>query len=218
MNIDINEVKRYLRVKGGGYDGLDETIRRVADKASAELCPKSIINKFAVEWTEEGLRLKGTDIVFGGNLVRKTFDGCDEIYIFAATLTLESELFMKKQAALGAVEGIVSDCVLTTMIESCCDDIDGAIAAREAARGRSVTRRISCGYGDFPLECQKDILDILGAGKILGVKLNENNMMYPNKTVTALMGVKDMSFETVGGGEAMADKCSSCCSCCEFKR
>ncbi len=218
MNIDVNEVKRYMRIKGDGYDGLDEMIKRVAEEASEELCPKSIINKFSIEWVEQGLRLKGTDIVFGGSLVKKTFDGCDEIYIFAATLTLASELFIKKQEALGAVEGMVCDCVLTTMIESCCDDIDNAIASREAARGRRVTRRISCGYGDFPLECQKDILSILGAEKILGVKLNENNMMYPNKTVTALMGVKDGDFEMVGSGEMQADKCSSCGASCDFKR
>lgn len=208
-----------MRLGGGGYDGLDDMITDISEKALASLCPKSTVNKFAVEWTDGGLKIKDTDIVFGGNLVARTFAGCDEIYIFAATLTLESETFLKKQQALGAVNGVVCDSVLTTMIESYCDDIDGAIAAREAARGRQATRRISCGYGDFPLACQRDILDILGAEKILGVKLNKNNMMYPNKTVTAVMGVKDATFDAVNsGGAAKINKCSSCGACCDFKR
>ncbi len=219
MEIDKSEVKRYLRISGGNDDGLDSLIDELSQKALTLLCPKSILNRFSVTHEDGGIRINGTDIVFGGNLVKSVFDGCDEIFIFAATLTLQSESLLKQCFAKSTVDGIVCDSVLTAMIESYCDEIDDSICKQVAKEGKTATRRISCGYGDFPLSCQKDILDILNAPKFLGIKLNENNMMLPNKTVTAVMGVKKRDFDTASCMESNSkNKCDCCDVRCGFKR
>ena len=73
--------------------------------------------------------------------------------------------------------------------------------------------------GDFSIKSQKDILDLLSAQKILGVKLNENNMMFPNKTVTAVMGLAPFDDKvTAEEISVLKNKCQSCCASCDFKR
>lgn len=217
--IDKNEVKRYLRLHGGDCGDIDELIEKLSQKALETLCPKSVINSFEIEHTQNGIVLKGTDVSFEGNLVKKTFEGCDEIYVFAATLTLQSETLLKQCFAKSTVDGIVCDSVLTTMIEAYCDEIDEAVVKKGISKNKKATRRISCGYGDFSIKSQKDILDLLNAQKILGVKLNENNMIFPNKTVTAVMGLAPFDDKvTAEEITVLKNKCQSCCASCDFKR
>ena len=219
MKIDLKEVKRYLRIHGE-FDGIDNLAQDLSQKALATLCPKSIVGKFDIVHFDNGIKLEGTDVSFSGNLIKKVFAGCDEIYLFAATLTLQSESFLKQCFAKGVVEGMVCDSVLTTMIESYCDDVEDAIDKKVEEQGKTATKRISCGYGDFSIESQKDILSLLGAQKYLGIKLNENNMMYPNKTVTAIKGAKKRDFATLDGSHMFGgeNKCSNCQANCDFKR
>ncbi|MHB9139097.1 MAG: methionine synthase [Victivallaceae bacterium] len=54
---------------------------------------------------------------------------------------------------------------------------------------RLTTRRFSPGYGDLGLENQKIIFNILKLDKI-GVRLNENLIMIPEKSVTAISGIE----------------------------
>ena len=56
--------------------------------------------------------------------------------------------------------------------------------------GREHTGRFSPGYGDMPLDLQGDIIAILEARKWLGLTLSEAKLMSPQKSVTALIGIK----------------------------
>ena len=50
--------------------------------------------------------------------------------------------------------------------------------------------RFSCGYADFPLEQQTDFMRLLDMGRKLGVYIGANMLMTPQKTVTAVIGVR----------------------------
>jgi len=50
--------------------------------------------------------------------------------------------------------------------------------------------RFSPGFGDFGLEHQKAILDLVNAERLLGITVNKSYMMSPMKSVTAIMGIK----------------------------
>ena len=218
VKIDEKEVKRYLRIHGQ-FDGIDDVIASLSQKAISFLCPKSIVSRFDITHFNEGIKLDGTQVSFTGSLIKKVFAGCDEIYLFAATLTLQSETFLKQCFAKSTVDGVVSDSVLTTMIESYCDDVEEAIDKKIFDQGKMPTKRISCGYGDFAISSQKDILTLLDAQKYLGIQLNANNMMYPNKTVTAVVGAKKENFANIQSSQIMAgNKCNDCQASCDFKR
>ena len=74
----------------------------------------------------------------------------------------------------------------TERVEALCDAFQAEIAAAET----SIAPRFSPGYGDFPLDCQKDIFAVLDCGSI-GLTLNSNLFMTPSKSVTAVIGVRE---------------------------
>ena len=50
-------------------------------------------------------------------------------------------------------------------------------------------RRFGLGYGDFPLTGQKQFLDILDAGRRIGVCVNSGMTLVPTKSVTCIIGL-----------------------------
>ncbi|MBI3818721.1 MAG: hypothetical protein HY286_08535 [Planctomycetes bacterium] len=85
---------------------------------------------------------------------------------------------------LDAIGSCVADTValdLTIMVER-----DGILRSN----GACVARKLSVGYGDWPLEEQRDIFAILNPEKNIGVSLNEACLMMPEKSVSGLIGMK----------------------------
>jgi cobalamin-dependent methionine synthase I len=60
---------------------------------------------------------------------------------------------------------------------------------RQEAMGSSLTQRFSAGYGDLPLELQRDIFGALDCQRKIGVTLNESLLMSPSKSVSAIVGI-----------------------------
>ena len=190
MKIDAGEVLRYI-----GADKKDEALResvgQLITEISPQLHPRRVIAQFRIKRTDGGFLLEGTDVVFKGKLIEKMLSGASEVFLFAATLGLESELLLKRYFAIDNLSGVLCDGILTAAAESFCGDIVNELKAVAEKEGKRVRRRISCGYGDFDLKHQADFLRLLNAEKLLGVKLNENFMMFPNKTVTAIVAVEE---------------------------
>ena len=73
-----------------------------------------------------------------------------------------------------------------------------------------MTFRFSPGYGDYPIELQKDFLRILDAQRKIGLTVNDNFMLVPTKSVTAVLGLSKNPIEQKKRGCAvcnMRDKC-----------
>ena len=62
---------------------------------------------------------------------------------------------------------------------------------------RLTRRRFSPGYGDLPLACQRDLGRLLELERI-GVAVNEYFIMSPEKSVTAIAGVENLSVQDCG--------------------
>ena len=77
----------------------------------------------------------------------------------------------------------------TAMIESYCDEVNTALKESFEKKGLYLRPRFSPGYGDFPLECQRDITSVLETAKRIGIMLTDSLLMTPSKSVTAVMGV-----------------------------
>ncbi len=60
--------------------------------------------------------------------------------------------------------------------------------------------RFSPGYGDLPLETQRDFIRLLDATRKAGITLNESCLMNPLKSVTAIAGVEPAQTLTPGFG------------------
>ena len=53
----------------------------------------------------------------------------------------------------------------------------------------NITFRYSPGYGDLPLDIQKNFLNVLDAQKKIGLTTSENFLLFPRKSVTAIIGI-----------------------------
>ena len=72
-------------------------------------------------------------------------------------------------------------------IEALCDAFCDSLISE---KGVLLRPRFSPGYGDLPLEVQKDIFSLLECHKRIGVSLNESLLMSPSKSVTAFVGLE----------------------------
>ncbi|MBW2560402.1 MAG: methionine synthase [Deltaproteobacteria bacterium] len=86
--------------------------------------------------------------------------------------------------------GVIVDAVASEMTDAALDWIVGLfnrLLTRENAR---LTKgRFSAGYGDFLLEKQRMVYDLLELDRI-GVEINENYILIPEKSVTAVAGIR----------------------------
>ena len=69
-------------------------------------------------------------------------------------------------------------------IEALCDAFENMIKT-----DKKIVPRVSAGYGDIPLEMQRDIFAALDCPRKIGLTLNESLLMSPTKSVTAIIGV-----------------------------
>ena len=52
-------------------------------------------------------------------------------------------------------------------------------------------RSFSPGYGDLPLDTQKELVQVLDMHRKIGVSLTDSCLMVPSKSVTAILGISD---------------------------
>ena len=82
-------------------------------------------------------------------------------------------------------------------------DFEAAVSVF-AETGLHPVPRFSPGYGDFPLEAQKDIFRTLDCSRKIGLTLNESLLMSPSKSVTAIVGLSPCA------GPEPKNRCSQC--------
>ena len=74
-------------------------------------------------------------------------------------------------------------------IEALCNAFSLEMKNEYAKSGRSLRPRFSAGYGDLPLELQREIFNALGCERRIGLTLNDSLIMSPSKSVTAIIGI-----------------------------
>lgn len=178
--INKNEILKYLNYRSGEIDDdsyklIDESIvilKRVSR-------PKYIFEIFNVEDAKIQRFLVGDDL-------NETLNDSHKIVFIVATLGQEIEMAIRRYSFSNLALSVVLDAAASAGVESVMNDICEKIRTDE---GMYTTDRFSPGYGDMPLSMQKDFLSFLNAQKRVGIKANENGIMIPRKSVTAIMGI-----------------------------
>ena len=65
--------------------------------------------------------------------------------------------------------------------------LEEAVARECAPLGLQATKRTAPGYGDFDLEAQRPLVDLLDAASI-GITLTEEFLMLPAKSISGVLG------------------------------
>lgn len=200
LRATVKQVLRQMRTRDPEPELVRDIESAVAGYARL-FSPRRVIKRYG--WDGKALSCgyapRGNDII-------RHLAGCESVYLFAATLgdapDLESSRLINRGSSYKA---FLCDSIAAVMIENYCDDECEALAARE---GGAFTARFSCGYGDFPLDEQKEICRLLDTPRAVGVHVGDGCQLMPQKSVTALIGRKNE-----GDGIIMktcGNKCSAC--------
>ncbi len=106
--------------------------------------------------------------------------GCRRVILFVATAGVEYDRLIVKYSRLSPLKALIFQAVGSERVESVCD-----LFCRDMGLSRP---RFSAGYGDLPLEVQKDVFTLLAPEKYIGVNLNSSLLMTPTKSVSAFIG------------------------------
>lgn len=189
MKINEKEIWRYL---GYGTQQPDEQTRRLIRESKEEIqkvmTPRYDYRKFPCDLTENGWIQTAGLRIHSESLFRALW-GCDEVIFFAATLGSGVDRLMSRYNRLSISRAAVLQAVGAAAMEDYCDVCQEQIAADMKKEKKYIRPRFSPGYGDFLLEFQKDFLRVLDASKTVGIFLSDGDVMIPEKSVSAMIGV-----------------------------
>ena len=196
--LNKQECVRYL---GGAKVQMNSAMEQLLDVCQAEVIsvcqPKYLYKEIPLD----SKILQGEDI-------KNHLSGCNKAIVMCATLGVAMDNHIRKSQLTDMAKAVVLDSFGSVAIEQVCTQVDEIIA--EKYKGKFLTFRFSPGYGDFPIEMQQPILQILDAQRKIGLCTNENFLLTPTKSVTAVIGVSDNEIEKKKRGCAVCSLKSSC--------
>lgn len=212
FEINSKEVWRYA-----GYSGIaasvDSELQKIYDQMIKELegkfAYKVCYRRMEIEWSDDMPLLPFPS---ESKNLAKCLKGSNEIVIFAATIGLEIDRHIAKYQRFSATKALLIQAYGAERVECLCDVFCSEIRDAAAKQGLSCSARFSPGYGDLPLEKQKDFFRLLDCNRQIGISLNESLLMTPSKSVTAIFGLGSCL------GEKTGHKCSNCTKTdCEYR-
>ncbi|MGN1103374.1 MAG: vitamin B12 dependent-methionine synthase activation domain-containing protein [Candidatus Coproplasma sp.] len=114
--------------------------------------------------------------------------GCNRLVLFAATAGAGVDRLIVKFSRISPSKAAVLQAMGAALVESWCD----AICAKLRQKYNTNSSRFSCGFGDCKITLQRDIFQALSVTKRLGITLSDDCFMTPTKSVTAMVGIKDL--------------------------
>ena len=200
-----DEILRYAGAEMGLFETdalLDECILECESVLTYKVC----YGVFPITCCDGVLDL--SFIKINSDSLFKNLSGCKEAILFAATIGLSLDRLISKYSRISPARALMLQAIGTERLESLCDTFNEYIQCEYGP----IKPRFSPGYGDFPIEFQKDFFRILDPGRKIGLTLNESMIMTPSKSVTAVIGITDKE-------EAKKENCSRCQKTdCLFRR
>lgn len=185
-------------------DLIDECLNKLGSKLDFKVC----YDEFSVN-IDNSICDFGS-FAFKSDSLAKNLENCKKVIIFAATIGVEIDRLIIKYSNIAPSKALIFQAIGTERIETLCDRFCDDIKSKTNLNLRP---RFSPGYGDLPLEVQKNIFSVLDCTKKIGIFLNQNLLMLPTKSVTAIVGLTE---------KQQVENKSKCSTCnkkdCEFKR
>ena len=131
------------------------------------------------------------DIVFRSDQLTAFLKGCREVVIMGATAGDDiMTAIQENSAGRNVTRSVVLDATASEMVDASLDWMMAYFNRNLRRENRRLLRkRFSAGYGDFLLENQRTIFHLLELHRI-GVRITESFMLIPEKSVTAVTGIR----------------------------
>ena len=197
--LNRNEAVRYL---GGAGIRLNYRMDVLMDE-----CEKAVLEKASPKYLYVEKDLPCPQIM-GGKDIESHLNGCEKAIVMCATVGSEVDKLIRISQISDMARAVVMDSLASVAVEQVCNAFDKIIA--EKYSDYNMTFRFSPGYGDYPIELQKIILQMLDAPKKIGLCTNDNFLLTPTKSVTAGLGLSKNPIERKKRGCAICNMRETC--------
>ena len=219
IGLNKNEALRYFHVQPGDVQS-EAAIDRAYEKLRKELQPRYTVKKFGCRaFTEKGLlqvhpelaetmteHNEADDVpscvvldngtVFRSRSLARYVGNAKELFLFGATLGSRVDVTLRRMSLTSVAEAGAGQAVAAALIETYCDDCCNELH-KQLPSNKKMKWRFSPGYGDWALEEQKILFQVLDCAHTIGLTLTESCMMAPIKSVTAVIAVEDVNINDV---------------------
>ncbi|MGN0489657.1 MAG: methionine synthase [Ruminococcus sp.] len=201
--INRDEAVRYL---GDSGVKMNQAMESLMDQ-----CEEIILSSAKPKYLYKKIDLQNSDLV-AGDSVKAHLKGCNEGIIICATLGVDIDKQLRLAQVTDMAKAVVMDSMASVAIEQVCTKLDDIIA--DEYKEYNLTWRFSPGYGDYPIELQENFLRLLDSQRKIGLCTNENSILTPTKSVTAIVGLSKEPIEKKRKG------CASCklAKNCKFRK
>ena len=212
-SINRREAFRYMGYKGGK---INQRILDLTDQCEEALLktvkPRMVYRVFDIMNTEKGVEVKNTPLIFKGNDIGAHLENCRKAILMCVTLSAETDKLIRSLEAESMEKAFITDTLASAAVEQACERAEEII--KEQMGEYNYTWRFSPGYGDFPLDAQRDFLKVTDAAKRIGLNITDSLILIPRKSVTAVMGISE---------EPLPPKRRGCICCnmrdrCEYRK
>jgi len=183
LHVRTLDVFGFLNVYGDARRELEVTVESCLTELSGVLTPRACYSEFDIKIDGDKISLGFTET--RSQDLAEHLDGCKKIILIAATVGIGADRLISKYSVTEPSRALIMQAAGSAAIEAFLDRVSPEILA-----GREGKERFSCGYGDLPLEIQKDIFLTLECEKNIGLTLTGSLLMSPTKSVTAIIGIK----------------------------
>ena len=197
MEWNEREILRYLGHRGQEIpENVEELIKECERELEQMASPRAM-------WKEYPLSIHDHVLDMGflqtkSKSLERNLRDCERVILFAATLGSRVDVLLHRYNMIQMSKAVVMQAVSVAMLETFCDEKNQELKSSYEAKGWYLRPRFSPGYGDFPLECQREIAPALEMGTLL---------MMPSKSVTAVIGASRLPRNcTVQGCEVCAKR------------
>lgn len=208
--IDKSEVLRYLKIKKQPDPETDRLIDQCIKECEEKAAPKHIYKICELSFNKTGVVAGGFQLP--GEDIKNHLSGCSKAVLMAATLGIGIDSLINFYSVRDIGRSIVLDACATALIESVCDECEEIIKLRVEKSDINITTRYSPGYGDLPIEIQQNFINVLDTPRKIGLYCNQNSILIPRKSVTAIIGLGEKTRD-FGAGKNGCNNCNLARDC-----
>jgi hypothetical protein len=191
QTLDREEVKRYLGMSGKTVPAETEhQIDSCIQETLRVIRPRAVYLRKAFQATEDGFQIQGSPLYLSGKSIQPFLEGAAEAWFLAVTVGQGMDRLIRTVMVSRPEESIILDCCGAVAVEAAADLLQAALLQTVTQEGLQLTPRFSPGYGDLPIELQRDFLNLLDAQRKIGLTITESSMLVPSKSITALIGIR----------------------------
>lgn len=170
-------------------------------------CEKIILEKSSPKYLYVEQDLPCEELMVG-NDIKNHLKDCDKAILMCATLGIQIDKLIRVSQISDMARAVVLDSFSSVAVEQVCNKVDSIIA--EKYKDMYMTFRFSPGYGDYPIELQKLFISKLDAPRKIGLTTNDNYILMPTKSVTAIIGLSKKPIEQKKRGCAVCNMNKTC--------